>query len=88
MKDLSGKKAVSSPNQPIIFKDKPMTKKSSIANNFVKFYTNIKEFKQDKEARKIYKNLKVTNPLDRNYTPFSDEDTVKTISTSNKVNKP
>ena len=85
LKNLSGKRAAVSPNQPIFFKNRPMTKKSSIANNFVKYYTNIKEFQQDKNARKIYKNIKVSNPLDRSYTPLSDNDTIEAIKASNKA---
>ena len=82
LKNLSGKRAVSTPNQPITFKSRPLTKKSSIANNFVKFYTNIREFKQDKNSRKVYKNIKINNPLDRSYIPFSENDTIAAIKAS------
>ena len=82
LKGLSGKRASVPPNQPIIFKDKTITKTTSIANNFCKQYANVKTFQQDKEARKIHKNMKVNNPLDRNYTPFSSSDTVDAIKAS------
>ena len=85
LKGLSGKRASTPPNQPIKFKDKTITKPSSIANNFCKQYANVKTFKQDKEARTIYKNLKVNNPLDKHYTPFSTSDTVEAIKASKNL---
>ena len=82
LKSLTGKRVSAPPNQPITFKNKTVTKNSSKANHFCKQYANCKEFKQDKEARKIYKNLKVSNPLDRSYTPFSEQDTADAIKMS------
>ena len=79
LKGLSGKRASTSPNQPIHFNGKPFTKTSSISNQFCRQYTNAKQYKQDKESRQVYKNLKVTNPLDRSFTPFSSSDTVDAI---------
>ena len=51
-------------------------------NHFCKQYASCKEFRQDKEARNIYKNLKQCIPLDRSYAPFSDSDTVGAIKLS------
>ena len=82
LKSLTGKRVSSPPNQPIKFKNKPVTKISSIANHFCKQYANVKEFKQDKEARQIFKNLKICNPLDRSYAPFSESDTTDAIKAS------
>ena len=82
LKSLTGKRVSAPPNQPIKFKDKTLTKSSSIANHFCSQYSNVKEFKQDKESRRIYKNLKICNPLDRSYTPFSESDTIKAIKSS------
>ena len=79
LKGLSGKRASAPPNQPIIFKNKTFTKNSSIANQFCKQYASVKEFKQDKESRRTYKNLKICHPLDRSYTPFSNSDTMDAI---------
>ena len=82
LKSPTGKRVSAPPNQPIKFKGKTLTKQSSIANHFCKQYANVKEFNQDKEARRIYKNLKICNPLDRSYTPFSEADTVDAIKAS------
>ena len=82
LKGLSGKRATSAPNQPIIFNDKPHTKKQSISNKFCKLYSRIDDYKDDKAARKIYKSLKVNNPLDRSYSPFTEADTVDAIKAS------
>ena len=79
LKGLSGKRASVSPNQPITFNNKTMSKPSSIAKHFCKQYANVKTFKQSKESRTIYKNLKKDNPLDRSYTPFSESDVVEAI---------
>ena len=82
LKSLTGKRVSALPNQPIKFKDKTLTKSSSIANHFCKQYSNVKEFKQDKESRRIYKNLKICNTLDRDCTPFSESDTIEAIKSS------
>ena len=79
VKGLSGKTATSAPNQPIHFKGKVYTKKKSIANQFCNQYANVKEFQQTKESRKVYKSMKIDNPLDRSYSPFSEADTVEAI---------
>ena len=83
LKGLSGKRVSAPPNQPITFKNnKPITKTSSKANHFCKQYSNVKDFNQDKEARRVYKNLKICNPLDRSYTPFNESDTIDAIKAS------
>ena len=75
LKKLSGKRTSVAPNQPISFKDKVLTKPTSIANNFCMQYANVKTFEQDKESRKIFKNMKINNILNPNYAPFSTSDT-------------
>ena len=82
LKGLTGKRVSAPPNQPITFKNKTLTKNSSIANHFCEQFTNVKHFQQDKESRRIYKNLKMCNPLDCSYTPFSDSDTIDAIKKS------
>lgn len=82
LKSLSGKKTSTAPNQPIIFNGKSMTKKTSIANNFCKHYANIRKYEQNKDSRRIIKNLKINNPLDANYAPFSPADVVDAIKES------
>ena len=82
LKSLTGKRVSTSPNQPIKFGNKTCTKNSSIANQFCKQYANVKQFQQDKESRTIYKNLKINNPLDRSFTPFSESDIVEAIKAS------
>ena len=42
----------------------------------------MKEFKQDKERRKVYKSMKINNPLDRSYSPFTESDTTEAIKAS------
>ena len=82
LKGLSGKRTTSTPNQPIKFKDKMYSKTSTIADKFCSQYANVKSFVQDKEARKIYRNVKVLNQLDVNYSPFSEPDTIDAIKAS------
>ena len=79
LKGLSGKRATSAPNQPINFKGKTFTKKTSISNKFCSQYANVKEFQQSKDSRKIYRSMKVDNPLDHSYAPFSESDVVEAI---------
>ena len=82
LKCLNGKRVSSPPNQPIKFGDKTLTKSSSIAKSFCRQYGNAKEWKQDKESRRIYKSLKMNNRLDRDFTPFSEQDTIDAIKES------
>ena len=80
---LSGKRSASSaPNQPIEFKGKVLTKKRSIANGFIKQYTNLKPYKPSKEARKVIRDIKFNNPLDVEWTPFNETQVVEAIKAS------
>ena len=63
LKGLSGKRASTSRNQPIHFNNKPYSKTTFISNQFCRQYTNVKQFKQDKESRQTYKSLKINNLL-------------------------
>ena len=82
LKNLSGKRTSSAPNQPIVFKNKFYTKRTAIANRFVKQYTNIVEYKPCKESRKIIKEIKFNNPLDDSYVPFDETSVIEAIKQS------
>ena len=82
LRGLSGKRAHQAPNQPISFNGKIYTKASSIANAFIKQYTNLKEYKSDKESRRRLKYMKINNPLDRELNLFTTANTIDAIKMS------
>ena len=79
LKGLSGGRSRQSPNQPINFSGKTFTKKSQIAKEFCKQFANARPYNPNKDSRKIYRDTKVNNPLDRSYTPFSTQNTADAI---------
>ena len=82
---LSGKRSNRTPpNQPITFDGNTYVKHKHIADKFCQQYSNIKYFKPNKESRKIIRELRINNPLDRSYSPFSAVMTAEAIKASRK----
>ena len=79
LKGLSGKRISQSLNQPISFKNVPFSSAKLIANKFCQQYTNVKVFKHNKESRAIFRNNKIKNPLNPNFTPFTAAFTIDAI---------
>ena len=84
LKSLSGKHPRQSPNQPISFDGKVYTKRSSVANQFCKYYVNVAPFKASKDSRQTFQDLKA-NPLDHSFTPFTMAQTAAAIKPSKNL---
>ena len=85
-KGLAGGQSRQAPNQPIRFNGNNFTNKAHIANQFCHQYANAIPFKTPRESRDIFRKVKIDNPLDRIYTPFSALDTAEAICrTSNST---
>ena len=85
LKSLSGKRSRLAPNQPVKFKGKTFTKRSSIANQFCSMYANIKPHKSSPASRLIRRKIKTENQLDRNYSTFSAQQTAEVIKASKNL---
>ena len=87
LKKLDGKRRQPAPNQPINFKDKTLTKHSSIANHFCKQFASQVTHKSDPRTRKITRRYN-SIPLDPVFAPFTDtkvSDAIKASKTSTAV---
>ena len=82
IKQLSGKKKDSAPNQPIIFNNKILTRTDDIAGAFNRQFTSIVPHSSDPQARLIKRQLVRTHPLDPTSSPFHPDAVAKAIRNS------
>ena len=85
LKGLAGSRTRQAPNQPVSFGGNVFTKKLHIANQFCNQFANTVPFKPHKEFRKIYCDIKIENPLDRSYSPFTPVLTAEAIRLTNNL---
>ena len=72
LKGLAGKRSGQAPpNQPISFENNIVSQPKQIAKHSCRQYANAKPFKPTKESRALFRDIKINNPLDQNYSPFS-----------------
>ena len=79
MANLSGKRTSVPPNQPIKFNGRVYNKHGAIARRFNFQYTNIRKHLSSKASRKIQRKLHEIHQLDKNFCPFSAEDTAEVV---------
>ena len=82
MRSLSGKRTNPSPNQPINFGAKTLTKKQSIANRFNKQFTAITTHRSEPGTRKIIRRIHQHHKIDTNFSPFSPDSVEAAIKNS------
>ena len=82
LKNLSGKRSITPPNQPISFKGCTYTKHGAIAKRFNIQYTNIRPHSSSKTSRKIQRKIRVVHKLNDNVRPFTPTDTVEAIKSA------
>ena len=82
LRNLSGKRTFTPPNQPIKFKGRIYTKHGAIAKRFNTQYTNIRRHSSCKSTRVIQRKLHNIHKLNDNFRPFTSEDTADAIKSS------
>ena len=82
IKSLSGKSTKTSPNQPITFNNRTLTRDLEIATAFNKQFTSIVQHRSDRNARRVKRRLLKTCHLDNNASPFTTESVDKAIRNS------
>ena len=82
LKNLSGKRTTTPPNQPISFKGRIFTKHRAIAKRFNIQYTNIRTHSSSKTSRLIQHKIHEAHKLNPNFRPFTPADTVEAIKSA------
>ena len=82
MKNLTGKRTYTPPNQPIKFQGQVYTKHGAIAKCFNFHYTNLRQHKSSKSTRKIQRKIHKLHKLNHNFRPFTPADTIEAIKSA------
>ena len=82
LKSLSGKRPQRTPNQPITFHNKTLSKNHEIATAFNKQFTSTVPRTPDPAARRVKRTLNKDHPLDTTISPFTPHLVTRAIRNS------